>query len=349
MKFTNGTKNKAVGIKPKKNFAVVSVGALGIALLTVGLYVGLSQLFATEDYYILNTDISARTQIVETMLQKVTTAKGSAPKNAFSLARIQSGKIYSQYPLKAGDIITASNTGLTFQVGAGIPDDWVITSFNISADDAAGGTIGRGDYFDFIGIKKDEGAKYLFHNVLVLERRFNVAKNVQDKDGKIIPLGETLQYIVGMPADDAARLQDAITEFDKIKIVMSPMSLRYKERNVSNLANPFIADMDTEAKDLYEGTDSAFTPVLRDEDGRPVNQANCSKGLINPNDLCSQLKDTVKKEKDKADDVGEAEPIRKKKTNKETTATHETETAETTSPTVTSTSEQTTTQQTDKK
>lgn len=282
------TKNTSV-VKPRKNLSLAAISAFIIIILAAGIFFGLSQVLATESYYVLLNDIPPKTQVNSSMLKEVITAKGTAPQNAITLAEVNQGSVYSKYPLKAGDILTPSNTGITLDSSSGIPEDWVITSFNISADDAVGGNIARGDYFDIIGVSEEKGSQYLFHNVLALALNYNQPSNEVTADGKVIPIGETLQYVIGMPAESAAMLHHTLEKYEKIKLVLSPVSLKYKTRDVSNLTGVFLHDTTTEPVDLFEGTDSSFKPVLRDDNGRPVTIKNCELGLVSPMTLCDQL------------------------------------------------------------
>lgn len=285
-------------VKPQSNIAKTVLIGIGVVLLSGAIYLGLSNVLATESYYVLASDVPAKTQITSKMLKEITTAKGTAPQNAITLAQINQSAIFTKYPLQAGDIVSASNTGLNLDSSTGIPDDWVITSFNISTDDAVGGNISKGDYFDVIGINSDSGAKYIFHNVLALEANFQAGENTVNAEGKVVQLGETVQYIVGMPADKAAILQHTLTKFEKVKLVLSPNSLKYKDRNVKDLTNSFVANNELEPADLFEGTDNSFSTVLRDENGRPVTIENCAAGVISPNSLCAEIKTQENKPED---------------------------------------------------
>lgn len=286
MKFK---KSEAKKIKPKKNLGIVIAATLLIILLGLGIFFGLSKLLETEDYYILNVDVPAKTQVNETMLTKVSTAKGTAPKNAITLSQVRQGTVYTKIPLKTWDILSSSNTGLNLDTSTGIPESWGVVSFNISADYAAGGNIAKGDYFDVLGIKEGVASNYLFYNVLVLDRNYNEAKNVVNKEGEVIPLGETLQYIVGMPPENIAEFESALVEYDQIVLVLSPNNARYNERNLSGLDRNFLVGANYSPVDLLNGTDPTFTPILRDKNGRPVNHANCEAGVVSPISLCDQL------------------------------------------------------------
>ena len=279
---------QTANLKPKKNLAMVVGIAVLIVLLAGGVYFGLSNVLATESYYVLNADTPAKTQITETMLKEVVTAKNSAPQNAITIAQIRQGNIFTKYPLKAGDVLSASNTGLSLDTGTGIPDTWVVTSFNVNADDAVGGNITKGDYFDIIGVSSETGAKYIFTNVLALEVNSGQSTTLNG-EGEVTGLGETLQYVVGMPADNVAQLQHALLKYEKIKLVLSPTSLKYKSRDVSPLNNTFQASQDNNTIDLFNGTDNTFSAVLKDGDGVPITIENCEANLVSPEKLCEEI------------------------------------------------------------
>lgn len=315
------TKATGTSLKPKRNLSIVIIIGVSIVILTGAIFFGLSKILATEKYYVLNKDLPAKTQVLPNMLQEITTAEGSAPQNAINLAQVSQGTIYTKYPLRAGDILSASNTGIEIDTSSGIPEDWVVASFNISADDAVAGNIQKGDYFDIIGVNREEGAKYLFHNVLALEVKYNSAKNTVNAKGEVVPIGETMQYVVGMPAENVATLYHAFARYEKVKLVLSPASLRYKDRNVTNLTNPFLHNNSVDPVDLFEGTDNSFSAVLRDDRGRPVNKANCELGVISPESLCEQLPKI--EERDKATPVAPQPEITPEPTETTTTPTDE--------------------------
>ena len=136
-----GLKGKDVALATgNKNLVTTLIVSIIVVVLAIALFFTLSQVLAKEDYYVLKQDVSAKTQISEDMLKKIETAKGSAPQNAISIQQVRQGTVYTRIPLKAGDVLSKSNTGLDLDSTNGIPDDWVVVSFNISSDNAAGGT-----------------------------------------------------------------------------------------------------------------------------------------------------------------------------------------------------------------
>ena len=168
LKIVDKSKNN-VQIKPKRNLLVVVSSAVGIVVFAGIVWFALSQLLATESYYVLNQDVGSKTQVSDSMLTKVETAKGTAPKNAITQAQVLEGNIYTKIPLSAGDILTPSNTGLNIDNSTGIPDGWSVTTFSIPTVSAVNGSITKGQYFDIIGVSDSGIAKYIASNILALD------------------------------------------------------------------------------------------------------------------------------------------------------------------------------------
>lgn len=299
-----------VAIKPKRNIGTAIIIGIAIIVVSIIIFVILNKVLAKESYYVLNQDIPAKTQVNETMLKEVVTSEGTSPQNAINIQQVRQGSVYTKIPLKSGDILSASNTGINLDASTGIPDDWVVTSFPIDPKDAVAGYVRKGDYFDIIGVDDENGSKYLFLNVLALDvvyegsgyKEFNEAATSDTSEL------EGVQYVIGMPSADAAKLHYALAKYEKVKMVLSPASLTYKYRDVSDLEEPFFVDNDTIPSDLFDGTDAAFTPVLRDDNGRPVNHKNCKADKITPKELCDQLPEEVTEEEEFKRDGEEDKP-----------------------------------------
>lgn len=282
----NKNKENLKTVKPKRNLIVVVILSILIVALSGGIYYGLSQLLQTESYYVLNQNVKPKMRITADMLDEVVTAKDTAPKNAATKTMVEQGAVYSKYALSKGDIVTPSNAGIDLDIGTGVPEEWSYTSFTINSEDALGGKIGKGDYFDILAVSDDEGAKYIVFNVLALDVNLETVESVS---GKNIQVGTVLHYIVGMPADKIAEFQYAVSKYGTIKLIKSPNIVRYKKRDISQLGKTFLVDSDTKPIDLYEGTDPTFATVLRDNNTRPVNKENCLKGIIEPMSLCEKI------------------------------------------------------------
>jgi len=272
LKIVDKSKNN-VQIKSKRNLLVVISSAVGIVAFAGVVWFALSQLLATETYYVLNQDLGSKTQVVETMLTKVETAKGTAPKNAITQAQVAGGNIYTKIPLSAGDILTPSNTGLNIDNSTGIPDSWSVTTFSIPTISAVNGSLTKGQYFDVIGIQEGGTAKYIATNVLALDVDSGITQAEVENDATQTA-SDTLQITVGMPADKVALLHSALTKYEKIELALAPKSLAYESRDTSYLQGNYQFDDVTPGFDLYDGTDSTFSVVKRDENGKPVSEKN---------------------------------------------------------------------------
>lgn len=258
-----------------------------IILISIALFIFTASVFAklfqTETYYVLNQDVPTRTQVTPDMLSAVSTSEGTAPKAAIGIGEVQSGDVYTQYPLVAGDILTASNVGSQEDISVGIPDEWVVTNFSVSADDAVGGRIQRGTYFDIM-VSDESGSFYPFVNVLALDTTVDLsnASSSEAADTEEAHSGQTTQYVVGMSPQDAAKLQNIVQRYGsgKIKLVLSPRQNEYAQPQISSYSGLFSYDQASEMP-INEGvgTDYTFTSVERDATGKPIEQvANCSQG-----------------------------------------------------------------------
>lgn len=299
-KKNSGDRGKIPSLKPKSNLGVMIVAFLVIIILTVVIFFGLRNLLKTESYWVLNTNVPGKVQVTPDMLDEVTVSLGGAPKTAIGLAQVETGSVFTRYPAGKGDILTESNTGVSLDTTTGIPDSWVITSLDINANDAAGGHVTRGDYFDIIGVNKDGGAKYIAINVLALDVNLDVQqKMIEDQlrenvGPKKPDMNTVMQYIFGLPPEAAAKVHHGLSQFDSIKIVKSPTNITYGERKEENLDLLYKFSYEDKVIDLFEGTDSEFTPILRDNNGRPVTKSACEAELINPAELCKNAIDDSK-------------------------------------------------------
>lgn len=275
LKIVDKSKNN-VQIKQKRNLLVVVSSAVGIVVFAGIVWFALSQLLATESYYVLNQDIGSKTQVLDSMLTKVETAKGTAPKNAITQAQVSGGNIYTKIPLSAGDILTPSNTGLNIDNSTGIPDGWSVTTFSIPTVSAVNGSITKGQYFDIIGVSDSGIAKYIASNVLALDVDSGISQAEVTNDSTQ-STSDIIQITVGMPADKIALLHSALTKYQKIELALAPKSLSYETRDNSYLDGNYNFDDITPGFDLYDGTDSTFSVVKRDENGKPIKENNTTK------------------------------------------------------------------------
>lgn len=270
------------------------IGALGI-LLIVLVFSFFRSISATETYYVLGTDVPAHSQITADDMQAVKTRKGTAPKS-IGLNEVQSGQVYAQYDLLAGDVLTNSNTGGRASLYNGVSDQWAVTSFTIDSSDAVDGNIMRGDYFDILGmgskassdgqqvsnaITMGQGGTYVYYNVLCL---FTTSRKTSEtaKDGTTTTTGESLEYFVAMPPKDIAMLQAALNSL-QIKLVLSPRENTYQQPNSQAYAfstfsyngeeiQPRNASLcDDSQSSSSDCTDNTFLDVRRNKFGVPYN------------------------------------------------------------------------------
>lgn len=274
MALTIKDKSQNFKVKPKKNLLIVSAVAVGVLVFVGVVFFTLSQLLATEKYYILNQDVPAKTQITTQMLTEVQTAKGTAPKNAITAAQVATGNTFSKVALQAGDVLVPSNTGIDIDNTVGIPDGWAVTSISIPRTQAVNGIITRGQYFDILGVNQETGeTKYIATSVLALDvDSGSVDTKVDNNKSAGNGTGDTLNITVGMPSEAVANLHSALAKYAKVELALAPKSVNYQKRDTSNLQGTFNYDTDSETPDLKKGTDNTFTPVQRDSKGRPVDK-----------------------------------------------------------------------------
>ena len=264
-RLSSGKRNTTASAKDTKLLWIVIV--LLALLVAGGTFAILNNITKQDTYYVLNTNLPSRTQITPQDLSPVSTSQNSAPQNAIGLSEVQQGTVYAKYPLQAGDVISASNAGSLDTINEGIPDNWVVTSFEPADNDPIVENLQRGDYFDIMAtnMKKEDQrpagdnssdlgqikvGQYVFRNVMVLDNPATTTAN----DNSDSANGATSQtqnsttaFVVGMSPQNAAMLTILTKNFDT-KIVMSP---RY-----NTYANP------SELDDLYKTFD--FNAVIGD-------------------------------------------------------------------------------------
>ena len=282
------TRNRIGG----KNNKLIAFMIVGLLLFLAGTFTFnfFQNLYQTETYYVLKENVPTRTQITPDMMEAVTTTAGTAPKAAIGISDIQTGNVYSQYPLTAGDILTQSNIGGMKDISVGVPDNWVITNFSVNADNAVGGRIKRGTYFDIMITAKDNKSSfYPFVNMLALDTTvsLNSASSSDAANTDEAHAGQTSQYVVGLTPKNAAYLQSLMAEYGSgnVRLVLSPRQNEYKKPQLSDYNGMFNYETDKPGtiwpgqSSNGEATDYTFRDVQRDEFGRPKEKAqNCSEG-----------------------------------------------------------------------
>lgn len=280
-------KNKTVSTKPARqdrNLVKLLGYTVGIVVLGSILFFAFSSMLSTETYYTLNVDVPSKAQITTTMVNEQITSKGTGPQNALTMAEIQRG-VYARVNLSRGEVVSFSVAGVPMDTDLGIPDDWSITSFTIESESAVGGIVTRGDFMDLMVVSDEEGAKYVYNNLLVLDASFS--SRISEEDEANARVGETIHYTVGLPGEDVGFLHSALNDYTNIKVIKAPNNTLYGSRDTRGLDKYYKFGPGFINKDLYEGVDPTFTPIIRDEGGRPVNAANCEAGLIEPSTLCT--------------------------------------------------------------
>lgn len=270
-------------------WGLAAVLGLGVAGVVLTLFLNLIQ---TETYYILKEDVPSRAVISPEMLEPVTVNKGGAPEAALGLEEVQSGGVFTSHPLLAGDILTLSNVGSREDISVGIPDEWVITNFSVGADNAVGGRIQRGYYFDML-VTGPEGSFYPFVNVLALDTTIDLAgaSSSDAANTEEAQSGQTSQYVVGMTPENAGKLHDIMKTYGSdVKLVLSPRQNEYDAPNINAYTGLFKYNTGDVPLNLGEGTDYTFTILERDAFGRLTEElANCGLGnaVITDKEACA--------------------------------------------------------------
>lgn len=265
----------SVGRPTARNSKFLVFWMIVIAITTFTLSLTyLSNAWEKTTYYVLNQDVLPRTLITVDMLEARTTSAGTEPAG-IPISEIQTGSLFSKFSLFEGDVPTYSNVGPLDDISVGVPDEWVITSFPVNADDAVGGRITRGVYFDMMVIDGEE-ASYPFVNILALDTTVSLdrASSSQAVDTAEARSGQTEQYYVGMSPENAAILQSIVNSGKQIKLVLSPRQNEYAEPQLASYRGLFTPEgRDGEGLEVTNQgllTDNTFQRVERDEQGKPV-------------------------------------------------------------------------------
>lgn len=265
----------------------------GIVVLIIGAFIGLTtflqSFYQTETYYVLSEEYGdtypTRTEVTEDMLEPMIIAEGTAPPNALPLETIQQNYVYTKFQLQAGDVLTESNAGPVNDISAGVPENWVITNFSVGADNAVGGRIYAGDYFDIL-VATDDGSFYPFVNVLALDTTVDLsgASSAAAAETEEAYDGQTSQYVVAMSPKNAGILHNIVQKHgDSIRLVISPKQNDYNAPKLSDYSGMFKFDSGSSPiwpgkSDSGEITDSNFYSVDRNAAGEPVQQTTSKTG-----------------------------------------------------------------------
>lgn len=258
-------------------FAIIS--AVAAAAIIFGV---LSQVVATTTYYVLGQNVAARSQITPDMLKPVTTSQGGQPGNALDIGEVAKKATYAKYALKAGDIVTQSNTGDFQPLSQGIPADYVVASFSADAKNSVAGKLATGNYVDLIAVNAGNSqsvAKYVLRHVLVMDVSADPStigsnsssssssatagtdpksatpaqpKSTQDQ----LRTGIPSLYTVALPPADAAKL--ALIKDTPIMVVLSPASSdkSFSDQNIQSTQGELFGD--SAVGNSGKGTDPTF-------------------------------------------------------------------------------------------
>lgn len=240
------TTSKSTSLGVRNNRVLITIIAVTAILLTAFFAYVANKALQTEVYYELKEPVLAKQTITPDMTQEVVTKKGTAPTTAISQADLQSGKAQSKFPMGANEVLTYGNVGSAddnlhdsllkrkeqdmakLLKDGKTPKDyenWVLTSFSVGADNAVGGRITPGSYFDIMVITEN-GAFYPFINVRAIDTTVSLdgASSSSAADSSEAYAGQTSQYVVKLTPFEAARLQWFVNTFGNIKLVLNDKS-----------------------------------------------------------------------------------------------------------------------------
>lgn len=146
--------------------------SLGFGLLAgFGVLVIVGQAADQSTYYVMASDVAARTQVTVGMLTPVSTSTNGVPPRALSLNEFTNGNLYTRIPLKAGDVVSSSVVGKFQNLTSTLPDGFMVASLKVDPENAVGGRIKAGDYVDIAAVSASNPivAKIVLHRVLVLD------------------------------------------------------------------------------------------------------------------------------------------------------------------------------------
>lgn len=259
----------------KTVWAAAIVSALVVAALVLNL---LGTALARESYWVLGTNVAARTQITPDMLVEISTTKGGKPVNAIDLAEVNDNEYFALAPLRAGDVLSPSNVGPLTRIDSDLPDNFVVASFQVAPENAVAGKVRKGDYIDLIATNGDDAgatAKVVLHHVLVLDvtvapETIADAATSGAEGSDINPGPESAAvrggipslYTVGVTPADATRL--ALVRDKNIMVTLSANNTTGKVDAQTQLGNVFGAEP---VGDSGAGTEKAAAKA-KTEDGQ---------------------------------------------------------------------------------
>lgn len=231
MSLTSSPSKRTLSARGKGFMFILAAISAVVVVLVVFLL--LSRVVAQTQYYVLKKDVAARTQIQPDDLTPITVSVGGAPRS-YTLAEVQSDPLFAKYNLSAGDVLTDSNVSNQLaDLRAGLPSNYVVTSFSAQPSDAASGKVQAGDYVDLFVVdtqdSKDPASHLFLQHVLILDAQtdLNQAEASSSADGDTATVttddsnsstgnaaansaatraGVPSLYTVGLSPENAARL-----------------------------------------------------------------------------------------------------------------------------------------------
>lgn len=299
--ITKNTTKKSLFEAKKMWFVFAAISALVVSGVAFGI---MQVVTATEKYYVLTTDIPARTAITPNMLEEKVVRAGSTPPNALSIGELSMNEYFSLVALEDGDILTTSTVGALTSLREGLPEDFVITSFVADPELAAAGNVKRGDYIDILMTTNDDAitgagnngwaTTYALKRVLVIETMTDVTnEEAASSSGGAAPAdGEAVDsesakrtgiptvYTVGLSEEDAARLAVA-SKYDLSVVLSSEKSVKNNDAPGSNISIGVARVWSEEAPNAGKGTDNTFGAggiVEKPSDGTDVEEPSAPEG-----------------------------------------------------------------------
>jgi Flp pilus assembly protein CpaB len=213
MSITTTTNKKKLFDGRKMWLVFAGLASVAVAILAFTIMSGVT---ATQSYWVLGKDVPARTQVTTDILTEVVTSAGKVPPTALDINMITTGESYTKYSLKAGDILTESNTGDLLTLSEGLPKDFVIASFVADPSTAAGGNVNRGDYIDIIVTADDvnvtgsEGtaSSFVLQHILVIDATVDLDSYSADESAATTTTADGTvaeESVSGNTADSALR------------------------------------------------------------------------------------------------------------------------------------------------
>jgi Flp pilus assembly protein CpaB len=285
MSITTNASKKSLFNGRKMWFIFSAAAALAAALIT---FVLMNTATAKDTYYVLSSDIPARTQITPDLLTEVQTSAGSVPPSSLGISDLTE-ESYSLYSLKAGDILTSSNTGDKLSLTEGLPEDYVVASFTADPSMAAGGNVKRGDYIDIIALIDDStvtgvdgtAASYVLQRALVIDATVDLDTYSSDDSaaetttadgtgttttdtgavsdntsGAAIRSGIPTMFTVGLSPENAAIL--ALATQQELYVVLSSADSVNNETVPTGLTPATNSGIWGNPRNAGEGTDNTF-------------------------------------------------------------------------------------------